>query len=74
MYVPMVALNSSTRRHQLLISVHTYASLFIAYSKFNNIEMYSREKEINKKIKNDDKRRGKERPSEIKKERRKDDP
>lgn len=41
----MVALSSSMRRHQLLISVHTYASLFIAYSKFNNIEMYSRERE-----------------------------
>ena len=41
-YLPTVALNSSTRRHQLLMSVHTYASDFIAYSRFNNIEMYSK--------------------------------
>ena len=67
----MVALNSSTRRHQLIISVHTYASLFIAYSKFNNIEMYSREKENKRTREKDDKRTGKERPSEISKEVRK---
>lgn len=47
-YLPTVALNSSTRRHQLLMSVHTYASDFIAYSRFSSIEMYSEEeKEIN---------------------------
>jgi hypothetical protein len=41
--------------------VHTYASLFIAYSKFNNIEMYSREREtreIKKERRREEEKRG----------------
>ena len=57
----MVALNSSTRRHQLLISVHTYASHFIAYSRFNNIDTYSREREkreLKKERRREEEKRG----------------